>query len=231
MPIRLSRAATAKKVSVFLFRLERIDFGQAPLRHICAATKLSGQPSASAPPGTATVAHWLGTHGPYSVCLQLSYHRHRYPSIVIRQAIWLYFRFSLSYRDIEDMLAERGIDVSYETVRRRALKFGAIIARKLRRARPRPDARWHLDEVFISINGRQLYVWRAVDSEGEVLDNADTDLLCATGPTLPYSAASRTVSPRDSLPGALQRCCSSRAFPVIRKTVTIGRGCRPEIGQ
>ena len=64
----------------------------------------------------------------------------------------------------------RGIDVSYETVRRWALKFGAIIARKLRRGRPRPDVRWHLDEVFVSINGRQLYVWRAVDSEGEILD-------------------------------------------------------------
>ena len=101
---------------------------------------------------------------------KLSYHRHRYPSIVIQQAIWLYFRFALSYRDVEDMLAERGIDVSYETVRRWALKFGAIIARKLRRGRSGPDVRWHLDEVFVSINGRQLYVWRAVDSEGEVLD-------------------------------------------------------------
>jgi hypothetical protein len=68
------------------------------------------------------------------------------------------------------MLAERGIDVSYETVRRWALKFGTIIARKLRRRRPRPDGRWHLDEVFVSVNGKQLYVWRAVDSEGEVLD-------------------------------------------------------------
>ena len=101
---------------------------------------------------------------------KLSYRRHRFPSIVIQQAVWLYFRFALSYRDVEDMLAERGIDVSYETVRRWALKFGAIIARKLRRGRPRPDRRWHLDEVFVSINGRQLYVWRAVDSEGEVLD-------------------------------------------------------------
>ena len=101
---------------------------------------------------------------------KLSYHRHRYPSIVIQQAIWLYFRFALSYRDVEDMLAERGIDVSYETVRRWAMKFGAIIARKLRRGRSRPDVRWHLDEVFVSINGRQLYVWRAVDCEGEVLD-------------------------------------------------------------
>ena len=99
---------------------------------------------------------------------KLSYHRHRYPNIVIQQAIWLYFRFALSYRDVEDMLAERGIDVSYETVRRWALKFAAIIARKLRRGRPRPDVRWHLDEVFVSINGR--LVWRAVDSDGEVLD-------------------------------------------------------------
>ena len=96
---------------------------------------------------------------------KLSYRRHRFPSIVIQQAVWLYFRFALSYRDVEDMLAERGIDVSYETVRRWALKFGGIIARQLRRGRPRPDGRWHLDEVFVSINGRQLYVWRAVDSE------------------------------------------------------------------
>ena len=100
---------------------------------------------------------------------KLSYHRHRYPIIVIQQAIWLYFRFALSYRDVEDMLAERGIDVSYETVRRWALKFGGIIARRLKRGRPRPDGRWHLDEVFV-INGRPLYVWRAVDGEGEVLD-------------------------------------------------------------
>jgi len=84
-----------------------------------------------------------------------------YLRIVIQQAVWLYFRFALSYRDVEDMLAERGIDVSYETVRRWALKFGTIIARKLRRGRPRPDGRWHLDEVFVSVNGKQLYVWRA----------------------------------------------------------------------
>src|SRR5665254_17411 len=70
---------------------------------------------------------------------KLSYRCHRFPSIVIQQAVWLYFRFALSYRDVEDMLAERGIDVSYETVRRWALKFGTIIARKLRRGRPRPD--------------------------------------------------------------------------------------------
>jgi transposase-like protein len=71
---------------------------------------------------------------------------------------------------VEDLLAERGIEVSYETVRRWALKFGQAYARKLRRLRPRADCRWHLDEMFISINGKRLYLWRAVDSEGEVLE-------------------------------------------------------------
>ena len=84
----------------------------------------------------------------------------------IRDSLFAQGRFA----EEEDVLAERGIDVSYETVRRWALKFGTIIARKLRRGRPRPDGRWHLDEVFVSVNGKQLYVWRAVDSEGEVLD-------------------------------------------------------------
>ena len=94
---------------------------------------------------------------------KLSYRRYRFSAEVIQYVVWPYFRFPLSYRDVEDLLAERDIDVSYETVRRWALKFGAIIARKLRRGRSRPDVRWHLDEVFVSINGRQFYIWRAVD--------------------------------------------------------------------
>jgi putative transposase len=101
---------------------------------------------------------------------KISYSRHRFPSEIIRYAVWLYFRFPLSYRDVEDLLAERGIDVSYETVRRWALKFGQAYARRLRTIRPRPDVRWHLDEVFITISGKRSYLWRAVDSEGEVLD-------------------------------------------------------------
>ena len=99
-----------------------------------------------------------------------SYARYRFPPVIIRHAVWLYFRFPLSYRDVEDMLAERGIDVSYETVRRWSLKFGLGYARTLRRLRPRPDGRWHLDEVFVLINGKRMYLWRAVDSEDEVLD-------------------------------------------------------------
>lgn len=99
-----------------------------------------------------------------------SYRRHRFPAEIIQHAVWLYFRFPLSYRDVEDLLAERGIDLTYETVRRWALKFGPAYARKLRRLRPRPYGRWHLDGVFVSINGNRMYLWRAVDSEGEVLD-------------------------------------------------------------
>jgi transposase-like protein len=76
----------------------------------------------------------------------------------------------LSFRDVEDMLSERGIDVSYETVRRWSVKFGLAYARRLRRSHPPADARWHLDEMFVSINGKTMYLWRAVDCEGEVLD-------------------------------------------------------------
>ena len=101
---------------------------------------------------------------------KISYRRHRFPAEIIQRAVWLCFRFPLSYRDVEDLLAERGVDVSYETIRRWALKFGQAYARKLRQSRPRPDDRWHLDEVFSSINGKRMYLWRAVDSEGEVLD-------------------------------------------------------------
>jgi len=100
----------------------------------------------------------------------LSYRRHRFPPPIIQHAIWLYLRFTLSYRDVEDLLAERGLDLSYETVRRWVLKFGPVIARRLRRLRPRPSDRWHLDEMVVRIAGKRMYLWRAVDHEGEVLD-------------------------------------------------------------
>jgi putative transposase len=100
----------------------------------------------------------------------VSYRRYRFPPEIIQHAVWLYFRFPLSYRNVEDLLAERGIDLSYETVRRWALKFGRLYAQRLRRRRPRPSGRWHLDEVFARIGGQRVYLWRAVDDEGEVLD-------------------------------------------------------------
>ena len=101
---------------------------------------------------------------------QISYKRHRFPAEIIQHAVWLYCRFTLGFRDVEDLLAERGLDISYESIRCWVLKFGAVYARRIRRRRPRPDSRWHLDEVFVSIRGKKMYLWRAVDSEGEVLD-------------------------------------------------------------
>src|ERR1700730_17746961 len=85
-------------------------------------------------------------------------------------AVWLYFRFALSFRDVEEMLAMRGVALTYETVREWCLKFGKTYATGLRRKSPRPGDRWHLDEVFLKINGRVHYLWRAVDQDGDVLD-------------------------------------------------------------
>ncbi len=84
--------------------------------------------------------------------------------------VWLYFRFALSFRDVEEMLARRGVALSYETVREWCLKFGQTYANSLRRRAPRPGDRWHLDEMFLKINGRLHYLWRAVDQDGEALD-------------------------------------------------------------
>jgi putative transposase len=100
----------------------------------------------------------------------ISFKRHRFPPEFICHAVWLYARFTLSYRDVEDLLAERGLDISYETVRRWFLKFGAQIARNLRRKRPTPSDHWHLDEMVIVIRGKRHWLWRVVDNEGEVLE-------------------------------------------------------------
>ena len=100
----------------------------------------------------------------------ISFIRHQFPPDIIRHAVWLYLRFTLSFRDVEDLLAERGLDLSYETVRRWVLKFGPLFAKELRRRRHRPTSQWHLDEMAVLISGRQFWLWRAVDDEGEILD-------------------------------------------------------------
>jgi transposase-like protein len=92
-----------------------------------------------------------------------SYTRHRFPAEIIAHAVWLYYRFSLSFRDIEELLASRGVAVSYEAIRLWCGKFGPDYARKLRKCRRRLGRRWHVDEVFIRINGTTHYLWRAVD--------------------------------------------------------------------
>ena len=101
---------------------------------------------------------------------KISYSGYRFPPEIIQQATWLYLRFTLSLRDVEDLLAERGISVSYETVRRWVNHFGPVIAADLRKRRPKPHSIWHLDEAYLKIDGRMMYLWRAVDAEGEVLD-------------------------------------------------------------
>ncbi|MGW0552544.1 IS6 family transposase [Streptomyces altiplanensis] len=98
-----------------------------------------------------------------------SYKGHRYPVEIIAHCVWLYFRFPLSFREVEELMLERGVVVSHETVRRWCAKFGQGYANGLRR-RPRPGDKWHLDEVFIKVNGEQKYLWRAVDQDGMVLD-------------------------------------------------------------
>ena len=93
---------------------------------------------------------------------------HRFPPTVIQHAVWLYLRFTLSYRDVEELLAQRGLDLSYESVRSWVLKFGPMIARRLRLCRR--SAERHLDEMVVRIAGKRMYLWRAVDHEGEILD-------------------------------------------------------------
>ncbi|ANY82298.1 transposase (plasmid) [Microvirga ossetica] len=100
----------------------------------------------------------------------VSYKRHRFVPEIIAHAVWLYFRFPLSLRLVEEMLLERGIVVSYETVRRWALKFGPAYARRLRRKTPSRRDIWHLDEVVVTISGQKHWLWRAVDQDGYVLD-------------------------------------------------------------
>jgi putative transposase len=99
-----------------------------------------------------------------------SYKGYRFPAALISHAVWLYYRFSLSYRDVEVLMAERGIVLTYETIRQWCRKFGQQYANQLRRRRAQTGDKWHLDEVFLKINGKLHYLWRAVDQHGNVLD-------------------------------------------------------------
>ena len=98
------------------------------------------------------------------------YHRHRFPPEIISYSIWIYHRFSLSFRDVEDILAERGVEVSYESIRRWCLKFGPGFRKRLKRREGRLGDSWYVDEVFITIRGQVHYLWRAVDQDGNVID-------------------------------------------------------------
>jgi putative transposase len=99
-----------------------------------------------------------------------SYKGFRFPAEIISHCVWLYHRFSLSFREIEEMMLARGITVSHETIRQWCAKFGQTYANSLRRRRARPGDKWHVDEAFITIAGKTHYLWRAVDQHGNVLD-------------------------------------------------------------
>src|SRR3989454_10900946 len=101
------------------------------------------------------------------------YKNHRFPVEIISHAVWLYFRFCLSFRDVEELLFERGVVVTYEAIRKWCRKFGQAYANQLRRRRPRPGDKWHLDEVFLTIKGEHHYLWRAVDQADNILDILD----------------------------------------------------------
>ncbi len=101
---------------------------------------------------------------------EISYRYCHFPPSIVQHAVRLYCRYSLSYRDVEELLAERGVEVSYETIRRWVTRFGPQIANRLRHFRPRAHPQWHLDEMFASFGGKRMYLWRAVDQDGEVLD-------------------------------------------------------------
>ena len=146
-----------------------------------------------------------------------SYHGYRFPPEIISHAVWLYHRFCLSFRDAEDLLAQRGITVTYETIRHWCQTFGPDYARRLRRRRGRLGDTWHLDELFVNIQGRRQYLWRAVDQDGDVIDllvqsrrnrgaaarffrkllkaQGRVPLCLVTDKLRSYSAAHRTVMP------------------------------------
>jgi putative transposase len=101
---------------------------------------------------------------------EVSYKGHRYPAEIIAHCVWLYHRLPLSFREVEELMLVRGVIVTYETIRQWCAKFGPLYPAGLRRRQPRPGDKWHLDEVFLTINGRRQYLWRAVDQDGNVLD-------------------------------------------------------------
>jgi putative transposase len=106
----------------------------------------------------------------WSVAVGATYKGYRYPVEVIGHAVWLYHRFALSLRDVEELMLARGVVLTYETIRSWCAKFGSDYAYQLRRRRPRPGDKWQVDEVFVKINGISHYLWRAVDQHGNVLD-------------------------------------------------------------
>src|SRR3954447_26628838 len=171
---RTSRSAS-EAPDIFCARSWSLTFG----RRMVSAGRVTPLSSAPYLSGTVTAALstswslagtiWLGQNGEM-IPEPATYPGYRFPAEIISYAVWLYHVFGLSLREVELILSERGIVVSHESIRQWCLKFGADFARKLRQRRPKPGDTWHLDEVFLKINGELHYLWRAVDQHGVVLD-------------------------------------------------------------
>ena len=131
---------------------------------------------------------------------EVSYKGHRYPAEIIAHCVWLYHRFPLSFREVEELMLVRGVIVSYETIRQWCAKFGPEYAGRLRRRRKRPADKWHLDEVFLTINGRRQYLWRAVDQDGNVLDIL---VQCGATPRPPSGSSANSSSRQCASPRVL----------------------------
>ena len=142
-----------------------------------------------------------------------SYHRCRFPPEIISHAVWLYHRFCLSFRDTEDLLAQRGVTVTYETIRQWCQTFGPAYARTLRRRRGRMGDTWYLDELFVTIQGRRQYLWRAVDEDGDVID-------------ILVQSRAQSTGGRQILPQAIERT-GSRAAPADHRQAAQLRGGAP----
>ena len=123
-----------------------------------------------------------------------SYKGFRFPAEIISHCVWLYYRFPLSLREVQEMMLARGIILSHETVRQWCAKFGQTYANALRRRRARPGDKWHLDEVFITINGQRRYLWRSVDQNGTVLDILVTSKRDTRAATRFFASCSRGCS-------------------------------------
>ena len=148
---------------------------------------------------------------------EVSYKGHRYPAEIIAHCVWLYHRLPLSFRDVEELMLVRGVIVTYETIRQWCAKFGPVYAAGLRRRQPRPGDKWHFDEVFLTINGRRHYLWRAVDQDG----TSSTSSSNLAGMPRPPSGSSVTCRP--SIARYLG-CWSPTSSEAIRRR--IGRSCR-----
>ena len=144
------------------------------------------------------------------------YRGHRFPPEIIGYAVWVYHRFCLSFRDVEDLLAERGIIVSYEAIRQWCWKFGDDYARRLKKKQGRLGDTWYLDELFVRINGQQQYLWRAVDQDGDVIDilrQSRRDQSCSRAVPSQIVARSRQATIPDHYRQAEELCCRQSNDP------------------